>query len=103
MVVLAHVGTRPGLVTARCRGAGLSPLTGLGHERGAGGEGRVAGIVWRFVLSPRIAATLGPGRVLPLRLLAAPARYSSLRCVTLAGCSSFCRGHGTSGMRLRAL
>ena len=87
------------LARSRDRGASLSfPLTDFGHGRGAGGQGIVAWIYRKLMLSPRILATLGPVQVLSLWLLAVPSQGSSLRCVTSPGCSSVCRGHATSGM-----
>ena len=95
-------GTSP--VAVRGHGTVLSsPLTGLSHGRGVGDLGRVAGIVWRLMLPPRIAATLGRGWGLLLRLRAAPYHGSSLLCETSPGCSSVCRGPANSGRWLRAL
>ena len=46
----------------------FSPLTSPGHGREGGSQGGVAGIVWRLMVPPRIAATLGCGWSLLLRL-----------------------------------
>ena len=54
------------------------------------------------MVPPRIAATLGCGWSLLLRLRAAPSLSPSLLCRTSPGCSSACHGPVNSGMQLRA-
>ena len=97
VIVHIHTGHCTSLVTAHGHG------TGLGHRSRVRGLGGVTGIVRRLMLPPRITVTLGHGWGLPLRLGAAPSWGPSLSCVTSPGCSSVCRGHANSGMRLRAL
>ena len=104
VIVFALTGPSTSPVTFRGHGAGLSsPPTGLSHERGVGVLGGVARIVWRFLVPPRIAATLGRECDLLLRLQTAPSCGLSLFCGTSPGCSSVCRGPTSSGMRLQAL
>ena len=93
-----------GSVTIRVHGTGhFSPLAGPGHGREFGGQGGVAGIVWRLKVPPKIAAALGCRWSQLLRLRAAPSLGPSLRCRTSPGCSSACRGPVNSGMRLWSL
>ena len=72
------------------RGSRYQSVNGHGTGREIGGQGRVAGIVWRLKVPPMIAATLGCGWNLLLR--AAPSLSPSLRCRTSPGSSSACRG-----------
>ena len=81
----------------------FSPRTGPGHVRGAGGQGGVARIVRRLMVSPRIMAILGCGWSLLLRLQTAPSLSTSCLCRISPGCSSACQGPVNSGMRLQAL
>ena len=104
VIVCGHAVPATGLVTVRgYRTDCFSLLTGPGHRGEVGGQGGVAGIVWRLMVPPGIAVTLGCGWSLLLQLRAAPSLSPSLRCRTSSGCSSACWGPVNSGMRLQAL
>ena len=108
--------TRPGVTGCGHTGPANGHVTIAGHETihpfpltvrslrmGVGSLSGVAGIARRQLLPPGIAATLGRGRSLPLRLRVAPFLGSRPLCRTLPGCSSACQGPLRSGMQLWGL